>query len=75
MLGALLTFFVVGLIALIVLSVILAVVGLAFSLAWAIASFLLFKVAPVLLVGWLIVRFLTPRRKRIATLERELLES
>jgi len=75
MLGALLTFFVVGLIALIVLSVILAVVGLAFSLAWAIASFLLFKVAPILLVGWLIVRFLTPRRKRIATLERELLES
>ena len=52
MLGSLLTFFLVGLVTLIVAGVVLSVVGMALGLA----SFLLFKVAPFLLVGWLVVK-------------------
>jgi hypothetical protein len=48
----LLTFFLVGLVTLIVAGVVLNVVGMAMGLA----SFLLFKVAPFLLVGWVVVK-------------------
>lgn len=74
MLGSLLTFFVVGLVTLVVLSIVLAVVGTAFSIALSLAGFLLFKVAPILLVGYLVVRFLTPRGKRLSEAERRWLE-
>jgi hypothetical protein len=56
MLGSLLTFFAVGLITLLVAGVVLAVVGTVFSLTLGLASFLMFKVAPVLLVGWIVVK-------------------
>jgi hypothetical protein len=56
MLGSLLTFFAVGLITLIVAGIVLSVVGVVFSLTLGLASFLLFKVAPVLLVGWIVVK-------------------
>jgi hypothetical protein len=56
MLGSLLTFFAVGLITLIVAGVVLSVVGVVFSLTLGLASFLLFKVAPILLVGWIVVK-------------------
>jgi hypothetical protein len=56
MLGSLLTFFAVGLITLLVAGVVLSVVGVVFSLTLGLASFLLFKVAPVLLVGWIVVK-------------------
>ncbi len=75
MLGALLTFFIVGLVVLVVASVVLAVVGVVFSIAWAVAAFLLFKVAPVLLIGYLVVRFLAPKRKRLSSADAEWLES
>ncbi|HEX7117150.1 MAG TPA: hypothetical protein VF212_00070 [Longimicrobiales bacterium] len=75
MIGALLTFFVVGLVTLVVASVVLAVVGVVFSIAWAVAGFLLFKVAPILLVGYLVVRFLAPKHKRLTASERRWLES
>jgi hypothetical protein len=52
MLGSLLTFFLVGLVTLIVAGTVLSVVGMAMGLA----SFLLFKVAPFLLVGWVVVK-------------------
>jgi hypothetical protein len=52
MIGALLTFFAVGLITLVVLSV----VGAVFSITFGLAAFLLFKVAPILLVGWIVVK-------------------
>lgn len=71
MLGSLLTFFVVGLVVLAVASILLAVVGVVFSLAWGIAAFLLFKVAPILLVGYLIMRFLAPRHKRLTAADRK----
>ena len=58
MLGSLLTFFLVGLVTLIVAGVALSVVGMALGLA----SFLLFKVAPFLLVGWVVVKFIEKSR-------------
>ena len=58
MLGSLLTFFAVGLITLIVAGIVLSVVGVVFSLTLGLASFLLFQVAPVLLVGWIVVKLI-----------------
>jgi archaellum biogenesis protein FlaJ (TadC family) len=56
MLGTLLTFFAVGLVTLLAAWVVLMVVGAVFSLTFGLATFLLFKVAPILLVGWIIVK-------------------
>jgi len=56
MLGTLLTFFAVGLLTLIVAGIVLSIVGTVFSLPFGLATFLLFKVAPILLVGWIIVK-------------------
>ena len=56
MIGTLLTFFAVGLITLLVAGVVLSIVGTLFSLTFGLAFFLLFKVAPVLLVGWIAVK-------------------
>lgn len=58
MIGSLLTFFAVGLITLIVAGVALSIVGMIFSMALGLAGFLLFKVAPILLVGWLVLKLL-----------------
>lgn len=74
MLGSLLTFFLVGLVGLVAIGVVLAVVGAVFGIALSIAGFILFKVAPIVLVGYLIVRFLTPRHKRLERAERKWLE-
>lgn len=62
MIGSLLTFFAVGLVTILVAGVVLSVVGVVFSLTLGLASFLLFKVAPVLLVGWIVVKVLEKRR-------------
>lgn len=62
MLGPLLTFFAVGLLTLIVAGVVLSIVGVVFSLTLGLASFLLFKVAPVLLVGWVVVKLVQKSR-------------
>ena len=56
MISSLLTFFAVGLVTLVVAGIVLGVVGVVFSLTFGLASFLLFKVAPVLLVGWVVVK-------------------
>ena len=40
----------------VVAGIVLSVVGVVFSLTLGLASFLLFKVAPVLLVGWIVVK-------------------
>ena len=56
--GSLLTFLLVGLVTLVVAGVVLAVVGTIFSLTMGLAAFLLFKVAPVVLIGWLVVKFI-----------------
>ena len=62
MLGSLLTFFLVGLVTLIVAGVVLSVVGMIFGMALGLASFLLFKVAPFLLVGWVVVKLIEKAR-------------
>lgn len=56
MIGTLLTFFAVGLITLLVAGIVLSIIGTVFSLTFGLAAFLLFKVAPILLVGWIVVK-------------------
>ena len=56
MIGTLLTFFAVGLVTLIVAGIDLSMLGAVFSLTFGLVSFLLFKVAPVLLVGWVVMK-------------------
>jgi uncharacterized membrane protein len=75
MISSLLTFFIVGLVGLVVLSVVLAIVGAVFGIALGIAGLLLFKVLPIMLVGYIIVRLLAPKRKRLSRADREWLES
>lgn len=75
MLSSLLTLFVVGLLALVGVVVGLALLGAVFGLALGLAKFLLFTVAPVVLVGYVVVRFLAPRHRRLTEADREWLES
>lgn len=75
MISALLTFLIMGLVALVGFAILLAVVGAVFGLALSLVGFLLFKVAPLVLVGYLLVRFLSPRRARLSPADREWLES
>jgi len=56
MIGSLLTFFAAALVSLVVAGVVLGVVSVIFSVTFGLVSFLLFKVAPVLFVGWLAVK-------------------
>jgi len=67
MISTLLTLFIVGIVALMVLSVIGAVLGLAVGL--------LFKVLPILIVGYVVVRLLAPRQKKLSAEDRKWLES
>ena len=62
MIGSLLTFFAVGLATILVAGVVLSVIGVVFSLTLGLASFLLFKVAPVLFVGWVVMKVLEKSR-------------
>jgi uncharacterized membrane protein len=66
MISTLLTLFIVGIVALIVLSVVGAVLGLAVGL--------LFKVLPILLIGYVVVRLLAPRQKKLSAEDRRWLE-
>jgi hypothetical protein len=52
MLAKLITFFIVGLVAIVLLRGILWIAGAAFGLG----LFLLFTVGPILLIGWIVVR-------------------
>ncbi len=62
MIGTLLTFFAVGLVTLLVAGVVLSIVGSVLSLGLGLAAFLLFKVAPVLLIGWVVLKVIDRRR-------------
>lgn len=66
MLSSILTVLIVGIVGLVAISVVLAVLGAVLGLAFGLVSFLLFKVVPVLLVGYLLVRLLAPRRRRLS---------
>jgi len=65
MIGTLLTFFAVGLITIVLAGVALAVLGTVLSIGLGLASFLLFKIGPILLVGWIVMKLFERRgRKR-----------
>ena len=76
MIGSLLTFFLFGLVTLVVAGLVLAVVGTVFSLTLGLATFLLFKVAPILLIGWIIVKVIEKSRRKgeISEADRKWLE-
>ena len=75
MLGTLLTFFAVGLITLIVAGIVLSIVGTIFSLTFGLATFLLFKVAPVVFLGWLVLKLIDRRDGgRLSAADRRWLE-
>lgn len=75
MIGALLTFFAVGLVTLIVAGVVLAVVGVAFSIAFTLIPLVL-KAGIVLLVGWGVLKILDGRNsRRLSAADRAWLES
>ncbi len=71
MISSLLTLLIVGMVALVVIGVVLTVIGMAVGLA----SLLLFKVLPLVLVGYVVVRFLRPRSKQLSDADRRWLES
>lgn len=63
MIGAILTFFAVGLVTVIAAWLVLMVVGAVFSLTFGLAMFLLTKVAPIMLVGWIVVKVFQKMRR------------
>ncbi len=75
MLATLLSFLIVGILAVLVIGVVLAIVGAVLGLAFSLVGVLLFKVAPLLLVGYLVFRLFSPRKPRLSKADREWLES
>lgn len=63
MLSALLTLLALGIAAIVALSVVAALIGTVVSLTFGLIGFLLFKVAPVLLVGWLVLKLVDRSRR------------
>lgn len=74
--GTLLTFLAVGLVTLIVAGVVLSVLATVFSLTFGLASFLLFKVAPIMFVGWVVLKLVDRARgkRRLSAEDRKWLE-
>ncbi len=64
MLGTLITLLIAGLVGLVAISVILAILGAILSVTFGVVGFLLFKVAPILLVGWLVLKLVDRSRNR-----------
>lgn len=75
MISSILTYLVVGLLVIIGVSLGLAVLGTVFGLALALAKFLLFGVGPILLVGYVVVRLLAPRSRRLSGSDQDWLEN
>lgn len=76
MIGTLLTLFAAGLVALIAVGVVLSLIGVVFSVTFGLASFLLFKVGPILLVGWIVLKLIDSRKshRKITAADRAWLE-
>jgi hypothetical protein len=66
MLGALLTLLILGLLGVVVVGVLLAILSFVVSVTFGIVGFLLFKVAPLLLIGWVVVKVVERSRSRRA---------
>lgn len=71
----LLGYLLVGFVAVLVAGVVLSVVGAVFGIALGLAGLLLFKVAPIVLIGYLVVRLLGPKKKSLSDADRKWLES
>ena len=73
MLSALLTLFVLGIAGIVVVSLVFAILGMVMG----VVGFLLFKVAPVLLIGWVVVKLIqrSNDRKRLSSADRKWLDS
>lgn len=75
MISALLTFFAVGFVTLVVAGIVLAIVGSVIGLVGSLVGFLLFKIAPVLLVGWVVLKLIDRRNtSRLSAADRRWLE-
>ena len=68
MIGTLLTFMAVGVVSLVVAWIVLSVVGSLLGLTLGVASFLLFKVAPIMLVGWVVLKLVDKAKGGVGTL-------
>ena len=62
--GTLLTLFAVGLVTILVVGLAFSLLGAAFSIAFGLASFLLLKVAPVVFLGWVVLKLIDRRKSR-----------
>lgn len=71
---SLLGYLLVGLVAIMVAGVVLSVVGTVFGAVLGLGFFLLFKVAPIVLIGYVVVRLLGPKKKEISEADRKWLE-
>jgi uncharacterized membrane protein len=71
MISSLLAWLIVGFVGLVVIGVVLSIIGVMVGLAFT----LLFKVAPILLVGYIIMRLFAPKRKQLSADDQRWLES
>jgi hypothetical protein len=71
MLGSILRFFLVGLLAIVAIGIVLKVVGVVLGISF----FLLFTVGPIALVGYVVLRLVRPKHKEISAADRHWLES
>jgi len=62
--GTFLTFLAVGLVTLIAAGVVISLIGAILGLTFGLAHFLLFKVAPIMFIGWLGLKLLDKARGR-----------
>jgi hypothetical protein len=76
MMGTLLTFLAVGLVTLIAAGVVISILGAVLGLTFGLAQFLLFKVAPIMFIGWLGLKLLDKVRgkKRISVSDQRWLD-
>lgn len=77
MLGTLIALLIAGFVGILAISLILAIVGGILSLTFGIVGFLLFKVAPVLLIGWVVLKLVdrSRNRRRISAADQRWLDS
>ncbi len=77
MFGSLLMLLLAGIVGIVAVGVVLAIVGTIFSITFGLIGFLLFKVAPVLLVGWVVLKLVdrSRNRRRISAADQRWLDS
>ncbi len=73
---SLLTFLGMGIVSIVAVWIVLTVLGALLGLTTAIAGFLLFRVAPIMLAGWLVLKLVSKvrNRSRLSAADRKWLE-